>query len=271
MGRPFYSARGIHVEMYTHRTEVRENPVIAGDIEFYLERTRESGGPVLELGCGNGRIALPLARAGFETTGMDISEPMLGLAKERRADEPEPPRHRLTLLRGDMRAIDLGPPFQTAIIAFRSFQMLQSAEDQRACLESVRRHLAPGGRLLVDIFDPLLDRLVPGTIAESAQPIDRTRNPRTGNWIEVETVRRENDIVRQLFREVWRFTERDNRGLILRQEEEVLTMRWLYRWEMRYLLELCGFEVEAEYSDYAGAAPAYGREQIYVARAVGDR
>ncbi|HMO53339.1 MAG TPA: class I SAM-dependent methyltransferase, partial [Tepidiformaceae bacterium] len=132
MGRPFYSARGIHVEMYTHRTEVRENPVIAGDIEFYLERTRESGGPVLELGCGNGRIALPLARAGFETTGMDISEPMLGLAKERRADEPEPPRHRLTLLRGDMRAFDLGTTFQTAIIAFRSFQMLQSAEDQRA-------------------------------------------------------------------------------------------------------------------------------------------
>jgi ubiquinone/menaquinone biosynthesis C-methylase UbiE len=268
MSRPFYSARGIHVEMYTYRTEIRENPVIAGDLDFYLERTRESGGPVLELACGNGRIALPLARAGFETTGIDLSEPMLGVAKARRAAEPEPVRHRLTLLRGDMSDFNLGSTFRTVIIAFRSFQLLTTPEDQRACLEAVRRHMEPGGRLLIDIFDPLLERLSPGPSEDASRPLDRARDPNSGNWIQVETVRRDNDTVRQILREVWRFTERDDRGLILRQEEEVLTMRWIYRWEMRYLLELCGFEVEAEYSDYAGSPPAYGREQIYVARAI---
>ncbi len=269
MSRPFYAARGLNVEMYTHRTEVRDNAVIAGDVAFYLERARESGGPVLELGCGNGRIALPLARAGFETTGLDHSEPMLAVAKARRADEPESVRHRLTLLKGDMRAFNLGAAFGTAIIAFRSFQMLQTPEDERACLQAVRRHLSPGGRLIIDIFDPLLDRLAPGTQLETSHlVVDTTTHAETGNRVEVRTMSRHNDPMTQLLREVWRFTERDGRGLIVRQEEEVLTMRWIFRWEMRYLLELCGFEIEAEHSDYMGAPPAYGREQIYTARAI---
>ncbi len=269
MSRPFYAANGINVEMYTNRTEVRENPVIAGDVAFYLDRARESGGPVLELGCGSGRIVLPLARDGFETTGLDLSEPMLNVAKARRAAEPEPVRHRLTLLKGDMRNFDLKAMFGTAIIAFRSFQMLQTPEDERACLRAVRRHLSPGGRLIVNIFDPLLDRLAPGDQLETSHlVVDTTTHAETGNRVEVRTVSRHNDPMTQVLREVWRFTERDRRGLIVRQEEEVLTMRWIFRWEMRYLLELCGFEIESENSDYAGAPPAYGREQIYVARAI---
>ena len=78
-----------------------------------------------------------------------------------------------------------------------------------------------------------------------------------------------NDTVAQTLEEVWRFTEVGPDGQPIRVEEEVLRMRWIYRWEMRYLLELCGFEIEAEYSDYAGAAPAYGKEQIWVARKAG--
>lgn len=270
MSRPFYSARGLNVELYTHRTEERENPTIAGDVEFYLRMAHDSGGPVLELGCGNGRIVLPLAREGFDATGIDLSEPMLAVAKERRRTEPEPVRHRLTLLKDDMRTFDLqGQTFGTAIIAFRSFQMLLTPEDERACLQSVRRHLQPGGRLVIDLFDPLLDRLAPGEQMQTGHlVVDSSRLATSGNRVEVQTLSRHNDPVNQVLREVWRFTERDERGLIVRQEEEVLSMRWIYRWEMRYLLELCGFEVEAEYSDYAGTGPAYGKEQIYVAKAV---
>lgn len=268
MSHAFYSARSLNVELYTRRTERTEHPVLAGDIDFYLKHAQASGGPVLELACGNGRIVLPMARAGFETTGMDLSEPMLGVARKRLAAEPIDVQSRLRLLRGNMRDFELGQQFGTVIIAFRSFQLLTSPADERACLQAVRRHMQPGATLLIDIFDPLLDRVTPGEQEDGARTMDTTVDEDTGHRYEVEVISRHNDTVEQLLREVWRFTERNGAGEILRQEEEVLTMRWIYRWEMRYLLELCGFEVVSEYSDYFGARPAYGKEQIYVARAV---
>jgi hypothetical protein len=66
--------------------------------------------------------------------------------------------------------------------------------------------------------------------------------------------------------ETWRFQELNHDGALLREERETLRMRWLYRYEMRYLLELSGFEIEAEYSDFEGSPPAYGNEQVWVAR-----
>lgn len=268
MSHAFYSARSLNVELYTRRTERRDHPVLAGDIDFYLQHAHEAGGPVLELACGNGRIVLPMARAGFETTGMDLSEPMLEVARQRLAAEPIEVQSRLRLVRGNMRDFELGQQFGTVIIAFRSFQLLTSPADERSCLQAVRRHMQPGATLLMDIFDPLLDRLTPGEQDEGARSMDTTVDPETGHRYEVGVISRHNDTVEQLLREVWRFTERDETGHVLRQEEEVLTMRWIYRWEMRYLLELCGFEVVHEYSDYFGAPAAYGKEQIYVARAV---
>ena len=65
--------------------------------------------------------------------------------------------------------------------------------------------------------------------------------------------------------EVWEFAELDNTGNSLRREEETLRMRWTYRFEMRYLLEVSGFEVTAEYSDFRGSPPQYGAEQVWVA------
>ena len=269
MSRPFYSAPGLNVELYTFRTELRENRVIEGDIAFYIQQAKEAAGRVLELGCGNGRIILPMARAGFKTTGLDLSAAMLEVARDRRREEPLEVRERLSLMQGDMRDFRLEGTFEMVVIAFRSFQMLLTPADERACLQAVRRHMKPGARLVIDIFDPLLDRILPGDQMETSHlPVDATVDPETGHRFEVETLSRHNDTVNQVLREVWRFTEREPSGGILRQEEEVLTMRWIYRWEMRYLLELCGFEVAAEYSDYHGAPPAYGREQIYVAKAI---
>ena len=71
----------------------------------------------------------------------------------------------------------------------------------------------------------------------------------------------------QILVEQWRTTELGLDGAILRTLEESLTLRWTYRWEMRYLLELSGYEIDAEYGDFQGSAPAYGREQVWVVRA----
>ena len=77
---------------------------------------------------------------------------------------------------------------------------------------------------------------------------------------------RKNDPLRQQARELWEFRELDAAGGVLRREQEVLTMRWTYRHEMRYLLELAGFVVRSEWSDFRGSPPAYGKEQVWVAQ-----
>ncbi len=264
--RGFYGQDGLHVEYYdAMHAVIIPGGSVAGDLEFYLRLARESGGPVLELACGTGRVAWPLAEAGLEVTGLDLSAPMLRRAEAKRAAFPPAVAARARFLPGDMRSFDLGREFALVLVPFRAFQSLLTPEDQRSCLAAVRRHLRTGGRLVLDLFDPRLDFCLPEG-ATRGPPLPLLRHPSNGNTLEVVVGGRENDPVRQVLRETWAFTEKAPDGRVLREERETLRLRWSYRYEMRHLLELCGFAVEAEHSDFRGSAPDYGREQVWVAR-----
>ena len=262
----FYSRRSLNVEIYAARTE--SLPVVADDAAFYTGLALSAPGQALELGCGTGRLLAPLARAGVHVTGLDRSKAMLAEAKRQLKSEPDDVRGRVTLVRGDMSAFDLECEFGLVYIAFRSFMMLDTPEAQRACLECAHRHLKPGGILAVDLFDPLLHRLKPGKKSRKWHSYGEVIHPQTWNVVRIDVSGRSNDPLTQVFEETWRFTEVGSKGKV-RVEQEVLRMRWTYRNEMRYLLELCGFEEISEYSDYAKSPPAYGKEQIWVARKPG--
>ncbi len=268
MVTPFYTRPGLNVDIYDSDRNGVGLPH-EGDVAFFAGLAERTGRRILELGCGTGRVALPLAEAGYKVTGLDLSVPMLERARENaRALSPEN-QQRLRFVEGDMTGFDLPGAFDLVIIAFRSFQMLLTPEDERNCLETIHRHLAPGGRLVIDVFDPLLDLLAPGTVTipeSDARPVRRGTHPATGNTVSVSTVLRTNRVLEQVLEEIWRFTETNAAGETVREEEEVLRMRWIYRYEMRHLLELCGFDVEAEYSDFHGSPPAYGKEQVWVGR-----
>jgi SAM-dependent methyltransferase len=264
MPDPFYERRSLNVDIYAGRAA--EMAVVDGDIDFYLELARRAPGPTLELGCGTGRVLLPLARAGIEITGIDLSEPMLKVARSALAEEPEDVRRRATLVPGDMRDFALEHTYGFIYIAFRSFQILPSPEAERECLTNLANHLLPGGIVAIDLFDPWLDRLTPESAALAPRPLPPGRHPETGNEVLVETLSRTNDPLTQTFEEVWQFTEVDRDGTVLRTEDESLRMRWLYRWEMRYLLELCGFVDIVEYSDFKKSPPTYGKELVFLAR-----
>jgi hypothetical protein len=88
----------------------------------------------------------------------------------------------------------------------------------------------------------------------------------TGNTVSASVERRVNDPLVQRFTMLWRFAEKGSDGSLIREEFEELTLRWTYRYEMRHLLELSGFEIVSEFSDFSGAPPSYGDEQIWVAR-----
>jgi hypothetical protein len=87
-----------------------------------------------------------------------------------------------------------------------------------------------------------------------------------GHAVRVAVTARDVDPLAQVMRETWRFTETDPAGTVVRVQDEELRLRWTYRHELRYLLELHGFAVTAEYADFAGSPPAYGRELVVVAR-----
>jgi len=135
-------------------------PRIAGDVAFYERVARETGGPVLELACGTGRIALPLAKAGLHVTGVDQSEAMLAIARRKLAAVSPSVQERLSFVHQSMIQLDLGQRFGFAFVPFRSFQHLLTIDLQRKSLEAIRRHLQPGGRLALHLFDPRLDWLV---------------------------------------------------------------------------------------------------------------
>ena len=260
MIRTFYSDGGLNAETYDMRTFG-----FPGEIDFWIARARESGGPVLELACGTGRVSWPIARAGIDIVGIDLAPAMLAEAERKRAAETLDVAARVRFVRADMSAFELNQQFALAIIPFRAFQALLSVDQQRAALSCVRRHLKPGGRLIMDIFDPRLDLLAEEKF-KPRREIAPFRHRRSGHTVTIDVLERANDHVAQRLIERWRFRETAADGKIVREEEEALELRWTYRYEMRYLFELTDFVIEDESSDFEGAPPAYGREQIWTVR-----
>jgi len=118
-------------------------------VEFYASLAREVEPPVLELGCGTGRVTVALARGGIPVIGLDRSLPMLRVA-ERTAAGVQGVRW----VQGDMRSFDLRERFGLICIPFRSFQHLLTVHDQRATLERCFHHLRPGGVLALNLYNP---------------------------------------------------------------------------------------------------------------------
>ena len=257
----FYSRSGLHVDTY----DALYGAAPGGDeVAFYRRLAESVGGPVLEVGAGTGRVALPLAAAGVTVVGLDRSKAMLAIAERRRRALPLDVRRRLRFIEGDMTDLRLRRRFGVVFAAGRVFMFLTDPAAQRAALAGIRRHLRPGGLVVIDVFDPLLDRCAPVDWPPEERGV--VQHPETGNRVRITAISRTNEPLEQRLTERWRFTELDDADHVVREEYEDLVLRWTYRHELRYLLELTSFEDIVEYGDYSGSPPAYGREQIWVAR-----
>lgn len=125
---------------------------VVDDIPFYLAAAGKYGGPILELACGTGRLTLPLARAGFEIIGLDLSAEMLAIAVEKLGRETEEVQPRVRLRQGDMADFRLDEPVRLALIPQASFFHLHTRKQQQDCLACAHRALAPEGALIVDLI-----------------------------------------------------------------------------------------------------------------------
>jgi SAM-dependent methyltransferase len=236
------------------------------DIAFWTAFAAESGGPVLEIGCGTGRVLIPTARAGIEIVGLDLSPAMLAICRRRLAEEAADVQRRVTLVEADMRDFQLGRQFALATMPFRPFQHLIAVEDQIACLEAIHRHLAPGGRLVLDLFNPSLPFLVDDSRLEEYGDEPEFVMPDGRRVVRrFRTVRRDWLAQVQDVDLTYYVTHPDGR-----QERRVhsFPMRYLFRYEAEHLLVRCGFRIEALYADYDRSpyGSTYPGELIFVAR-----
>jgi ubiquinone/menaquinone biosynthesis C-methylase UbiE len=225
---------------------------------------RRTGGPVLELASGTGRIALDLAAAGLDVTGVDRSEGMLKAARRKLAGLPVSVQNRLTLVNQDMSELSLNRRFNFIFVAGRSFQHLMTIDLQKKSLAAIRHHLDDNGRLALHLFDPRLDLLVDDKIRARRHS---GTDPVTGRRYVGEMLHTSLDQLVQVRRDLWRYREMGADGEVLAEDVREMAFRWIYRQELHHLLELCGFIVEEEYSDFGGSPPVYGKELIVVARA----
>jgi SAM-dependent methyltransferase len=199
---------------------------VKGDVQFYIERVREFGGPVLEIATGTGRVLWPIARAGFDIVGIDISHQMLAMARAKGEREDAAVRERVKLHQADMTSFRLKQSFQLAMIPFRAFQHLTLPEQQRAALNCINQNPVASGHLIIDVFDPHLDYCIPG--APSPMPKRRVTDEKTGSTAVRRVLERTSDPVRQVFTEKFRLQGLDQRGDPIDSEESEWTLRWRY-------------------------------------------
>lgn len=262
-----YQTHGLDVEVYDERF-AQGDALLENDVQFYLEYAkrygRNGGGPVLELGCGTGRITWELASMGCDVVGLDLSSTMIKQSKEKAPKMPAEALEHIEFLEGDMTDFDLGREFPLVIVPGRTFQCLTTPEQQKKSLMAMRKHVENGGRLILDLFDPKFDPVSEEQQADDEAALPIVKHPKTGNLVQVDFVERVSDMFAQTFEDTYLYSEMTYTGQVLRQEEAKLKMRWSTRQEMLYLFEVCGFKVDEEFSDFYKSGPAYGKEQIWV-------
>ncbi|MBA3717314.1 MAG: class I SAM-dependent methyltransferase [Actinobacteria bacterium] len=214
---------------------------VVEDVQFYVEEAKRSGGLVVELGVGTGRIAVPIAKAGVEVLGIDSSEGMLAVAGRAAAEAGVADRVALHL--GDLREPPIRGPVALVICPFRSLLHMQDDSERRRAFAAAHRLLGPGGRFVFDVFAPAQD------------DIDDTH----GRWIEREPG-------------IFERADWDTAGRTLTLSvrgpsgETTMALAWLSPIEWRMLLEQSGFEVEACYGWFDRRPYAGGEDTIWVAR-----
>ena len=213
------------------------------DVAFYVELA-ETHGEMLEYGVGNGRLALPAARAGARVTGVDHSRPMLDDFEQRLLAEPDAVRRLVTLRRGDMRKVRLGRRFPLVTCPFNAFLHLYERADVERFLALVRQHLRPRGTFVFDVSNPNAHELVRDP--NRAYFFPRFRHPRTGEIVRY-TERFDYDQARQILFVTMEFLPpgRENESWVT-----PLAHRQFFPRELEALLHYNGFAIQQMWGDY---------------------
>lgn len=246
-----------------------ENEKVNDDIPFYLDRAKQLAGEVLELACGTGRVTIPLAEAGYNVWGIDLSKEMLQQLKLKLKKLSKDVRQRIYIAHADMCDFQLDRSFSLIIIPFRSFQALTTEEQQRACLSNIQRHLAANGQFIVNVFRPYNKHkgthFIDASWVQSEKLDWETIDPKTGYKVRRTHIRRKIDLEKQIIYPdlIYYVTKPDGREDRI---VEPLAMRYFYEDQLRELLESSGFVIVEEMGYYDKRPISEGPELIFVCK-----
>lgn len=228
---------------------LRRNGLL-GDVPFYCDMAAETaggeGGTVLELGCGTGRLGIPLARAGHRVVGVDISHAMLERYRRRLKAEPDELRGRVTVYQADATRLALPDAgFSLVAIPFNVLNLMADRVRQRSLLAVAARHLAPGGLVALDVMNPLM---LPLSGDDAPQPSYPRTNPDTGGrYVKHVTVSR---IDEEQCQQIHGWYEEPIPGGGALTSDFSYWWRLIFRGELTALLELAGLTEVAAYGDF---------------------
>ncbi|GAA5166418.1 class I SAM-dependent methyltransferase [Viridibacterium curvum] len=226
------------------------------DLPMYRALAAEFGGPVLDLACGTGRVALALAAEGYEVEGVDLSSRLLEQGGVKAAQLGLP----VTFRQADLRAFDCQRTFRLLILSYNSLNHLHTLTDQRRFFDCARAHMAPDSRLVIDTFQPSLQFL--GNHPEQRRPILRYLDP----YLQQEVLLHEEhhyEPATQIDTVQWFYTI----GAQAEAATDTLRMRLFFPQELDALIAAMGFVIERKSGDYDGAPfGSTSSKQIIVAR-----
>jgi SAM-dependent methyltransferase len=227
-------------------------------LEAFAQRT---GGPLLELGCGTGRVLIPLAKAGYAVTGVDFSPEMLRIARAKA--ETAGVARRVTLIQGDYSDAPLSGPYAFMFIVMNTFLHLTSQEAQLRALRHWRSYLSPNGLLLIDVFHPDVAQLAH---LDGRLEWDKTwTDPETGLTV-MKWITRTADLAEQTLSVTLIYDEIAADGSV-RRTLVPYEVRYLWRFEAELLLDKTGFALENVYGDWdMEPFESYSERMILVAR-----
>lgn len=225
-------------------------------IAFYSALAQEVGGPVLEIACGTGRVSIPIARLGFEVTGLDIVPGMLALARRKSAGLPT------RWVEGDARTFDLGRRFRLIFVTGNAFQAFLTRADQEALLERVRAHLDDGGLFAFETRNPRW-------VGSGADPLPESDLEGGDLWANLETRAEEQEWQRyndlrghevrvsrtQVYDHIaqilhWTTYRRWREGEQEQTRVTRIAVRFTFPQELAALLHYNGFSVIRQYGDW---------------------
>lgn len=272
--------RDVVQRMYQDAAEYDlEHANLTEDIPFWIEVARRyEARLVLELAVGTGRIAIPLARAGvvragspqvqqgFSVAGLDLVPEMLARCREKLAQEEPAVQTNLTLYEKDMCRFELEQQFDLIFVGFNSVLHLLTMKDRLATFSCAQRQLAPGGRLIVDVFSPSLFLLLQAQEqVPRLEPDLDAEDPSVGQRL-LRSVSRRYDETTQTVHARW-FVEKYRKGVQREKRVQDVSFHIYFPEELRLLFGMNGFAVEDVYGDYDWRPFAAGcRRMIFLGR-----
>jgi len=237
---------GLSAKYYDDAYAVKPDLV---DLPFYVDLAKQIGGPILEMGCGTGRVLLPIARMGIEIHGLDNAPTMLGILRERIQNEPEQVRSQIALHQGDMRQFRGQKKYALVTIPFRPMQHMYTLEDQVAALKTGAFHLDDDGILALDVFFPKFQLMDVG-IGEEMLELEWPARSHPGRIVRRYFKKDAVDKIHQVFSATFIFRTYHNETLVSEETERIKLSYYAYP-QLKALFRLAGLEAVEEYGSFS--------------------